>query len=179
MLDTPWPAIGIPIISILPSRRLNTTRLTGSILAASSHIIGRLTTSILIISTLITCVLLTRRLATSRLLVSILTILTLSFRGMCIVSTPLSHSGIIVSTLAHLSGIITSHFKRKEDLKQKILLNEKFLKRNRACTRTQGDFYSGECKDSGSRTEGRNEMDPPRCGSTAMSHNEFTIRELM
>jgi hypothetical protein len=26
---------------------------------------------------------------------------------------------------------------------------------------------------------GRNEMDPPLCGSTAMSHNEFTIRELM
>jgi len=26
---------------------------------------------------------------------------------------------------------------------------------------------------------GRNEMDPPLCGSTTMSHNEFTIRELM
>jgi hypothetical protein len=24
---------------------------------------------------------------------------------------------------------------------------------------------------------GRNEMDPPLCGSTSMSHNEFTIRE--
>jgi hypothetical protein len=24
---------------------------------------------------------------------------------------------------------------------------------------------------------GRNEMDPPLCGSTAMSHNEFTISE--
>ena len=29
------------------------------------------------------------------------------------------------------------------------------------------------------KMEGRNEMDPPLCGSTAMSHNEFTIRELM
>src|SRR5216683_2903329 len=29
----------------------------------------------------------------------------------------------------------------------------------------------------GSQSTGRNEMDPPLCGSTAMSHNEFTIRE--
>jgi citrate lyase synthetase len=27
------------------------------------------------------------------------------------------------------------------------------------------------------RTLGRNEMDPPLCGSTSMSHNEFTIRD--
>jgi hypothetical protein len=29
----------------------------------------------------------------------------------------------------------------------------------------------------GRQLAGRNEMDPPLCGSTAMSHNEFTIRE--
>jgi hypothetical protein len=30
-----------------------------------------------------------------------------------------------------------------------------------------------------SRGVGRNEMDPPLCGSTSMSHNEFKIREPM
>src|SRR5712664_2930602 len=29
----------------------------------------------------------------------------------------------------------------------------------------------------GQRWYGRNEMDPPLCGSTSMSHNEFTTRE--
>ena len=49
------------------------------------------------------------------------------------------------------------------------------------------DRYAKECHEAvvkeglytAATVLGRNEMDPPLCGSTAMSHNEFKIRELM
>ena len=53
------------------------------------------------------------------------------------------------------------------------------------CARSIGPSYVVQCRSFTARLQvtgcefGRNEMDPPLCGSTSMSHNEFKIREPM